>query len=258
MSSRALFPAVRSAACVVLCVAASPAHAFEYPLQYTVVGNYEDLVVAGYGFDTAGHVTGNCSYTRITHGSGRGGKTTYTPVPQTCTWDVHGVLLSTASGAPVAPTPIEVLGTETIYAMPSADLYAGYDSALGTGFVFHAEGHYTWLTSNAHVVIPRGPYYFNVQVAIDGEKPVNVTAVKVKKVLTGAIFRLQSTTCLGLQSPGSNCTISLGYDAERLCAPSGLVYDTLTVHLSSDASLTHDWVQGTTDEVLVGDGCGGG
>ena len=50
---------------------ASPgARAYEYKLQYTPVGDYENLVVAGYQI-VGRTIVGNCSYTAITSGSGR-------------------------------------------------------------------------------------------------------------------------------------------------------------------------------------------
>ena len=109
---------------------AGPALAHEYALPFIPLGNFENLVVAGYSI-VGKKVVGNCSYVQITSGSGRDPRQTYTQIPQTCTWSLYGTLLSIASGAPAVPAPIATQGTETIYARVSKGLYAGFDSSLG-------------------------------------------------------------------------------------------------------------------------------
>src|SRR5882762_3243151 len=129
------------------------ARAFEYPLQFTPNPGYRGLVVAGYAFN-GDSVVGNCSYYTVHSGSGRGGgyhiyKTYYN---QTCTWDLFGNLTGIAVGAPVAPAPLYVNGTQTVYATNANGDLTGSDIALGPngGFVITPGAHYSWVTSNAY------------------------------------------------------------------------------------------------------------
>jgi len=231
-------------------LACDPTSGVEYTLQFSVAGNYKDLVVAGYQV-VGGQVVGNCSYTRITSGSGRGGRTIYTPVPQTCTWSVYGDLVSATAGAPAVPQPIAVVGTETIYAMPSSQLYTGYDAALPGGFVYDFGSHYRWLSPNDHLVLPQQPYTFTITLQSDGDMPLTVSAVKATHTLAKATLQVVSTSCLGQVAVGGTCDVTLTYNDMKVSSPSGLAYDTLTVHLTSDAGRAYDWVQGLTDEVKV-------
>lgn len=232
---------------------AAPANAYEYPLPYVPEGNYQDLVVAGYQI-VGSTVTGNCSYTQVTSGSGRDPKTIYTPRPQTCTWDLYGALLGAVSGALAVPAPIAVNGTQTIYAMASPQLFAGSDSALPQrGFVFNFGSHYRWLTSNAHVVVPQGGFDFTVVLASDGDVPLNIASVTASNLLKPkARVSVSANTCIGGIAVGGTCSVTLHYTDKRLLSPSGLAYDTLTLHLASDAGQVQDFVLDTTDEVRVG------
>ena len=230
---------------------ASQASAVEYPLQFTPSGNYEDLVVAGYGFANSS-VVGNCSNTRITSGSGRDPRPVYTPVPQTCTWDLYGRLLGAVSGAPAIPAPIGTSGTETIYAEQSSEVYTGSDSALPNGgFVFTFGSHYRWLTPNTYLVLAQGSYTFSAVLTSDGDMPLTVSSVKVTNVLKQAKVTLDSSTCLGQIQVGGTCSVTVTYKDTRLSSTTGLAYDTLTIHLESDAGQTNDFVQSYTDEVRV-------
>ena len=251
------FPALRAVAATIAALAAcGPAQAIEYTLQFAPVGNFKDLVVGGYQI-AGSQVIGNCSYTRVNSGSGRGGHTTYTPVPQTCTWDLYGTLLSAATGAPVVPTPVATNGTETIYVIQSSQVYAGYDSALPGGFVFTFGAHYGWLTSNAYMVLPQQPYTFTATLRSDGDMPLTVTAVKATTTLKKATATINATTCLGQIPVGGTCDVTVTYNDMRLSSVTGLAYDTLTIHLTSDAGHAADFVQGYTDEVKIPQDDGG-
>jgi hypothetical protein len=155
MKHPAMRLALRGGAAAIGLLCAVPSSAYEYRLAFTPIGNYKDLVVAGHQI-SGGAVIGDCSYTRITSGSGRDPKAICTPIPQTCTWSLYGAL-STVTGEPTAPAPIAVDGTRTVYAGTSTKLYAGSDSAYPGGFVFRWGSHETWLTSNACLVLPPGP-----------------------------------------------------------------------------------------------------
>jgi hypothetical protein len=225
------------------------AFAFEYPLQFTPPGNYKDLVIVGLQF-AGDSVVGNCSYTQITSGSGRDPKTIYTPIPQTCTWDLVGTLLAVASGAPLPQDPIETNGTETIFAMASPELYAGTDSALAQGgFVFNYGSHYDWLTSNAYMVLPQGRYTFTATLASNGDTPLTITSAKASTAVKQTKASIGSTTCIGVIPVGGTCDVTVTYSDGRLSSTTGLAYDTLTLHLTSDAARTKDFVQSYTIEV---------
>jgi len=246
-SSRTLRRALAAAG---LAAVATPASAYEYRLAYTVVGNYKDLVVAGYRF-AGPTVVGNCSYTRITTGSGRDPKTYYTPIPQTCTWDRQGALLSVAPGAPDVPAPIAYDGTRTVYALASDGGSTGTDSAYPGGYVITPGSHETWLTSMGYLVLPPGPYTFTATVASDGDVPLNVTAVTARLVQTRALVVVNWTTCVGQVAVGATCDVNVTYDFHKLRSTTGLAYDTMTIHLASDAALVSDFVQSYTLEVKV-------
>jgi hypothetical protein len=253
-------PIAAGRACLLLAaglLASGPGRAIEYQLRFTPVGNYKDLVVAGYQLN-GNQVVGNCSYTRITSGSGRGGRTIYTPVPATCTWDLVGTLLGSAPGTPVAPPPLEVIGTETIYAIQSSNVYAGFDSALPGGFVFNFGSRYTWLTSNAHLVLPQQPYTFTATIRSNGDMPLTVTAVSATKTQAKATIKVNSTTCLGQLPVGGTCDVNVTYTDAKLSSTTGLAYDTFTIHLATDAAQTADFVQSATLEVKIPQDDGGG
>lgn len=230
---------------------AGGASAIEYPLVYAPPGNFKDLVVAGYSF--AGKtVVGNCSYVQITSGSGRDPHTTYTSVPQTCTWNLYGALLSTVSGAPSLPTPVGTNGSQTIYARRSANLFTGYDSTLnGGGFVFNYGPHYDWTSSNAYMVLPQQPYTFTATLLSDGDDPLTVTKVTAKTLLRGAGVTIDSTTCVGTIAVNSTCDVTVTYDDSKLSSATGLAYDSLTISLVSDAGMKNAFVQRYTDEVRI-------
>jgi hypothetical protein len=227
------------------------ASAIEYPLVYSPPGNYKDLTIAGYNI--AGKtVVGNCSYVQITSGSGRDPHTTYTSIPQTCTWNLYGALLSTVSGAPVPPTPVGSNGTETIYARRSAKLFTGSDSALSDGgFVFNYGPHYDWTTSNAYMVLPQQPHTFTVTLVSNGDAPLTVTKVMAKTALRGAKLTIDGTTCVGSIALNDTCDVTVTYDDSKLSSATGLAYDTVTIALVSDAGVKNAFVQRFTDEVRI-------
>ncbi len=233
-------------------LAAGTAQAYEYPLQFSVTGNYEGLVVAGYQI-SGSTVVGNCSYTRITSGSGRDPRTYYTPVPETCTWNLYGSLLSIASGAPTIPAPAGTSGTETIYALQSANEYTGTDSALSTGgFVFTYGSHYNWLTSNAYTVLnTQGSYTFTVSLTSNGDAPLTITAVKASAAMKQSKVTVSGNTCIGQIPAGGTCGMTITYNDAKLSSTTGLAYDTLTIHLTSNAGVASDFVQSYTDVVRI-------
>jgi hypothetical protein len=237
---------------ILLASTAGSAVAVEYPLQFAPSGNYKDLVVAGYAFAGTNTVSGNCSYTRITSGSGRDPRTTYTPVPQTCTWDYYGKLLTTVAGAPVVPFPVSTSGTETIYAQKNTKHYTGTDTSLSTGgFVFTYGSRYDWLTSNAYMVLPQAPYTFTAVLGSIGDAPLSITAVHATVKLTGAKVTIGANTCTGTIAPGATCAVTVTYDDTKLSSTTGLAYDTLTIHVASNAGQANDFVQSYTDQVKI-------
>jgi hypothetical protein len=232
-----------------ICIWAKPSHAYEYQLQFTPVGNYENLVVAGYQIVNR-TVIGNCSYIRITAGSGRDPRPGYVPYPQTCTWDLYGNLLSIASGAPAVPAPIATVGTETIYARVSAGLYTGSDSALRGGFVFTRGAHYNWQTPATYTVLPNNqPYTLTTALLSNGDIPLNVIAVHAGA--TAGIVKVDSTTCIGIIAVGTTCDITVTLDPSKLTSTTGLAYSTLTIKPASNAGEKTPFVQSFTIVVPI-------
>ncbi len=230
---------------------ATPADAVQYPLQFGPPGNYKDLHVAGYQI-IGKTVIGNCSYTQIFSGSGRDPHTTYTPIPQTCTWSLYGALLSVSPGAPVVPSPVGVVGSQTIYAQRSSQLYTGTDSTLSHGgFVFKYGAHYDWVTSNGYMVLAQVPYNFTASLASNGDIPLSVSVLRASSKLRGVKVTINSTTCIPIVAPASNCDVNITYDDTKLTSGSGLAYDTLTIHLVSNAGVGSDFVQSYTDQVKI-------
>lgn len=224
------------------------ADAYEYPLQYTPVGAYEALTVVGLHLGPK-TVSGNCSYTAIRSGSGRDPRQTYIPMPQTCTWSLFGVLQSTLAGAPLPQDPLTTSGTQVIFARKSAHLYAGTDSALPEGgFVWLYGPHYAWAGSGAHLVLPFAPYSLVATLTTDGDAPLNVTSVKVSHLLAGVKLKVAASTCKGLIAVGAGCSVTIAYDDSQITSPSGLAYDTVTIHLNAGA-YSSDFTQGYTLEV---------
>jgi hypothetical protein len=229
-----------------LMLMAGTAAAHEYPLQFTPNSGYRGLVVAGYQF-VGNTIVGNCSYYTVRSGSGRGGgyHTTTTHYDQTCTWDSYGNLLNITQGAPAVPAPLYVSGTQTVYAMDSNGDTTGTDTALASrGFVNTLGSHYTWLTSNAYLVLQQMPYTFTATLASDGDLPLNISAAEVS-VLKGKAT-VNGTTCIGQIAPGATCTVTVTYDPTKLRSATGLAYDTLTLGVTSDAGQASDFIQSYT------------
>ena len=234
-----------------LALAAPSAGAVEYPLQFSPVGNIRNVVVAGYAFQGS-NVVGDCSYEYFQSGSGRDPQGKWVAVPLTCTWDAYGALLGSQSGEPAAPAPLWVNGTQTVYATDGGNNYAGVDSSLSPnkGFVFTYGSHYHWVTPNTYQVLSKQtPITITLTLASDGDVPLNVSSVTAS-ALTAKIH-VRSTTCTGAVAIGATCTVSLKYNPFLLGSPSGLAYDTITVHLNSDAGQTNDFVQSFTITVRV-------
>lgn len=247
----------------VFCCIALPrvAGAYEYKLQFTPNPGYRNLVVAGYEFNSD-TVVGNCSYITVHSGSGRGGgyRTFTTYYNQTCTWDFAGNLLSIAQGAPTVPAPLYTSGTLTVYAQDGSGDYTGFDSTPGMGGFVNAPGpHYSWLTSNAYQVIQQARDTFIVTLSSDGDAPLNVSSVAVS--VTNGKVRVKSTTCSGEIAVGQTCDITVIYNPNRLCSPTGLAYNTTTIDVTTDAPVANPFVQGYTIVLTpkhTNDGCTGG
>ena len=221
------------------------AGAYEYPLQFTPNPGYRGLVVAGYQFQGS-DVVGNCSYYTVSGGSGKGGGGGHAKYyNQTCTWDLHGNLLSVVPGAPLVPPPLSTTDNLTVYAVDVSGNVTGSDSKLlGQGFVNSQGSHYTWLTPMNSAVLKQTVYTLVATLQSDGDMPVNISAV-VPSALHG-IATLNSTTCIGSITVGATCSISVTYDPTQLTGSNGLAFDTFRIDLTSDAGASHDFVQNCT------------
>ena len=220
--------------------------AHEYPLQFTPNAGARGLLVAGYQFN-GNTVVGACSYYTVHSGSGKGGgyKTVTTYYNQTCTWDLYGNLLSITQGAPAAPVPLRVNGTQTIYADNGNGEYTGIDTRAGYGgFVNTPGSHYSWATSNAYAVLQQIPYTMVVTLVSDGDLPLNISAVEASAL--AAKVTVQSTTCIGQLAVGATCSVSVSYDPTKLRSTTGLAYDTLTINVVSDSGPAPAFIQSYT------------
>jgi uncharacterized repeat protein (TIGR03803 family) len=236
----------------------------EYALQYAPGAGAKGLTIGGYALaadPVYGTVAiGTCSYYTQTSGSGRGGgyKTITTYYNHTCTWDAYGRLLGMVNGAPAAPAPIGTTGTQTIYASdPASGIYTGVDSALPTrGFVFTPGSHYTWLTPSPYAVIAQAVTTMTLTVKSDGNMPLSV--VSAQATAAAGVASVTGTTCFGTVPVGSTCTVTVRYDPTTLRSPTGLAYDTVTVHLGTDAGLAVEWAQRYTIQLTPANTTDGG
>jgi uncharacterized repeat protein (TIGR03803 family) len=236
----------------------------EYALQYTPGAGARGLTIAGDALASdpvyGPVVIGTCSYYTETSGSGRGGgyKTITTYYNHTCTWDAYGRLLNVINGAPSAPAPVGTNGTQTIYASdPASGIYTGVDSALATrGFVFTPGSHYTWLTPSPYAVIAQAVTTITLTLKSDGDMPLSVVSAQASAA--AGLPSVTGSTCIGAIPGGSTCTVTVRYDPTRLKSPTGLAYDTLTVHLAGDAGLAVDWIQRYTIQLTPANTTDGG
>jgi hypothetical protein len=228
-----------------LVVFAPAAGAYEYPLQFTPNHGYRGLVVAGYSFNQAGtEVIGNCSYYTVSGGGGSQ-SAAIRNYSQTCTWDLFGNLLTITPGAPVAPAPLSVNGTQVVYARNANGDFTGTDTMLREhGFVNAPGAHYTWLTPQHNAVVLPQAYTLTVTLLSDGDIPLAITAVAPSALLAGV--SLVSTTCIGETLAGKTCTITVQYDATHVTSASGQTNDTLRIELTSDAGGSRDFIQNFT------------
>jgi len=226
-----------------LAVFAPAAGAYEYALQFSPNAGYRNLVVAGYQF-VGTNVVGNCSYNTMSGGSGKGGGggRTMTTYSQTCTWDVHGNLLSVAPGAPVVPKPLYTNGTQVVYAVDANGNTTGSDTKMrGRGFVSTLGSHYSWVTRMSEAELRPVVYTIIATLQSDGDSPVNISAV-TPSALHG-VATLQSTTCTGEIPVGADCSVTVMYDARNVAVANRSVLDTFRIDLTSDAEAAQDFIQ---------------
>ena len=219
----------------------------KYPLRFSPAAGARGLVVAGYGLVAdpiqGDVVVGNCSYYTVHSGSGRGGgyKIYTTYYKQTCRWDLYGNLLAITAGAPAVPVPISVSGTQTVYASNATGVYTGADSSLPPGgFVYTPGSHYSWLTPNPYAVIQQAVSTVTVTLESDGDMALNISSAQARTLTAKAT--VLGNTC-GAAAIGTTCTVTVTYDPTALRSPTGLAYDTLTIHVTSDAGQVHDFLQ---------------
>jgi hypothetical protein len=225
---------------------AQVAVAYEYPLQFKPNPGFRGLVVAGYRFNGS-YVVGNCSYHTVSGGSGKGGggRSPAKSYMQTCTWDMHGNLLSVTPGAPAVPKPIATKGSQIIYAIGANGEYTGTDTKLPErGFVASPGSHYTWLTPNQNAVLQLLVYTLTATLRSDGDVPVDISSVTVSAL--HGIATLKHTDCNGPINVGDQCSVTLTYDSTKVTGKNGVANDTLRIDLTSDAGEAHDFIQNVT------------
>jgi hypothetical protein len=202
-------------------------------------------VVAGYSIGT--NVTGNCSYYTVSgggSGKGGGGRAPAKNYAQTCTWDLHGNLLSVKPGAPLPPKPVATKGSLIIYAAATDGTgnYTGTDGKLPEkGFVNSAAPHYTWVTSN-HTAPLIGSIVYTLKATLksDGDSAVDIQNVTVSAL--HGVATLKTTDCSGAIDVGKTCSVTLTYDPTKLTGEDEAA-DTLRVDVTSDAEASSDFIQ---------------
>jgi hypothetical protein len=237
----------RSKGLVAFCMLgiAQVAAAYEYPLQFKPNPGFRGLLVAGYHF--AGNtVVGSCSYFTVSGGSGKGGGGRPAKVyAQTCTWDLHGNLLSMTPGAPAVPPPLYTKGSLVVYDVDANGNYTGTDMHLPErGFVNSPGSHYTWLTPSNNAVLHQIAYTLTATLKSDGDMPLDITSVQVSALY--GIATLKHTDCGGEIKVGDACSVTLIYDPTKLTGKNGLASDVLRIDLTSDAGEAHDFIQNVT------------
>src|SRR5262249_7426474 len=144
-----------------------------------------------------------------------------------------------------APAPLYTSGNLTVYADDGNGDYTGVDSTPGVGgFVNSPSSHYTWQTSNAYQVIDQKRYTLTFTLLSDGDAPLNVFSV-TSTATSGKIGK-HSTTCSGEIPVGQTCDVTLIYNPTRLCSPTGLAYNTLTIDVASNAPVANPFTQSFT------------
>ena len=88
------------------------------------------------------------------------------------------------------------------------------------------------------------PYTFTATLKSDGDLPLNISDVDASALHAPAA--VGSTTCIGQIPVGSTCDATVTYDPAKLCSPSGLSYDTLTIGVTSNSPQTYDFTQSYT------------
>lgn len=229
---------------------ANVASAYEFHLQFSAPSGARSLTVIGYQF-AGSTVVGNCSYYTVSACSGRGCRPVTTYHYNTCTWDLYGNLLSVATGAPPAQSPLYTDGTELVYAV-SGSSTTGRDTG-GFGFVDTPAAHYSWQTPNGtYAVIRYTPYIVSATLISDGNLALNVGAASVVAQVSGTITPspghayISHNTCTGSLAPGLTCTVTVTYDPTTIActgSPYGYAYTGIDLSLSTDSGTNTDFTQ---------------
>jgi acid phosphatase family membrane protein YuiD len=132
-----------------------------------------------------------------------------------------------------------------VYAVnPSGDS-TGTDTKLpNRGFVDTPGSHYSWLTSNAYMVLQQTLNTITAALVSDGDVPLSISAIEVSALQGKAT--VNTTTCTGKIPVGATCAVTVIYDPTKLRSPTGLAYDTLNIRVTSDAGQGHDFIQSYT------------
>ncbi len=235
---------------LILILVANVASAYEFHLQFSAPSGARGLTVIGYEF-VGNTVVGDCSYYTVSACSGRGCHSITAYYYNTCTWDLSGNLLSVATGAPPAQSPLYTTGTEIVYAV-SGSSTTGRDTG-GFGFVDTPAAHYSWQTPNgAYEVIPDAPYIVSATLISDGNLALNFGATSVVAQVSGTITpspgnaSISNNTCTGSLAPGLTCTVTVTYDPTTIActrSPYGYAYTGIDLSLSTNSPTNTDFTQ---------------
>jgi hypothetical protein len=233
------------------------AHAYEYKLQFAPPPGAKGINIVGYAFTDTGGVSGLVHYAVTRCSSGRGAHCITTQYDFSATWDLFGNATGLVAGAPTAPAPLYVDGTQTVYADNGTNK-TGSDSAIAgadKGFVITPSSHYSWQSPNGQLsVIPDSPYTFSASLLSDGDFNLNVAQATVSAAPSGYLagvpnqgaISITSDGCGPSVSPGASCAYVVTYDPTTIqCTPStqGLIYTTITLTLATDAGQSFDFTQ---------------
>jgi hypothetical protein len=237
----------------ILLLACHTATAFEFHLQFPAQPGARNLSVIGYHI-TGNTVVGNCSYISYSICSGRGCHSIPRPHYNTCTWDLHGNLLSVIAGAPPAQTPLYTSGSEIVYAT-EGKITTGRNTG-GFGFVNTPAAHYTWQTANpAYSVIPFAADMVSATLISDGDLALNIKSASVLTKVSGGFTAtsgtaaISKTSCNKLLSPGATCTLTIHYDPTSITctgSPYSYAYTGIDLSLISNAAANPDFTENFT------------
>jgi len=179
------------------------------------------------------------------------------------TWDGQGNFLNQTAGSLPAEPVLFVNGTEYAYAQLGSSTTGATPAATGPfGFLATPASHYTWGAVTVHppayvvnagyIIAPySSPAVFDIELASDGDLPLNITSTITQVVVsgsytngTGTVRSITGSCLAGPVLPGTSCIITVTFDPSTIIStgsPYGYAYNNMTLALASDAGNLPDW-----------------